>query len=174
MEVDNPILEAREGTEHPSGREFNIKYDGVLGDPSKDPPKGVWFSATLYKDQLPTTTPYPTGGDKKKYWRLSIRANNLNLLDDDVYLYLAKECEVTTSTQHSLVFTKGKIDVIENNCRGPLDKYNNTYFWYDHTGYWMCPKCPIWTKLCLTWDINLTNSIYPNMFWDRVQKRAGV
>ena len=175
METDNPSLQAQAPREHPSGWEFNEKYDGVLGKPGKNPPNGIWFSATLYEGQIPTQTPYPTGEDiDEKYWRVSIKADNFNLLNKEVFLYLAKSVTIANSTQNSLVFTNGKISVIEDNCV-PLDKMTNPYFWFDEASdFWMCPKRPVWTKICLTWDIDLTNDVYPNMFWDRVPKRGGV
>ena len=174
MEVDLPTLIAKPPREHPSGWEFNEKYDGILGQPDENPPNGVWFSATLYTGQIPTQTPYPTGDEEKKYWRISIKANNFDLLNKDIFLYRAKSVTIKASTQNSLVFTKGKVPVIEANC-DLLDKLDNPFFWFDEaSGHWMCPKRPTWTKLCLTWDIDLTNDVYPNMFWDRVPKRHGV
>ena len=175
-EVDNPILKAQGPKKHPSGWDYNKKYDGVLGEPDKNPPNGVWFSATLYEGNIPTQTPYPTGEEEgKKYWRVSIKAKSFDLLKAEVNLYLAASTMAgLNSTQNSLVFTKVEMPVIGDNCM-LLNKRDNPYFWFDEAAEcWMCPKRPIWTKLCLTWDIDLTNDIYPNMFWDRVPKVCGV
>jgi hypothetical protein len=177
IEAEPPILRAQEPRKHPSGWELNKKYDGVLGEPDKSPPNGVWFCATLYDGNIPTQTPYPTGGEKgKKYWRVSIKTNNFNLLNDKVVLYWAASAhmDVSNTTEVSLVFTREEIPVIRDNCM-LLDKRNNPYFWFDEaTGCWMCTKRPTWTKICLTWDIDLTNDVYPNMFWNRVPKVGGV
>ena len=177
MGVEPPILRAQQPRQHTDGQGFNIRYDGVLGEPDKNPPSGVWFSATLYKGNIPTQTPYPTGNEVgKKYWRVSLKTDNFNLLDDQVVLFLAKTTTMagSRSTQNSLVFIREEIPVIIENCER-LDKRNNQYFWFDEAAEcWMCPKCPIWTKICLTWDIDLTNDVYPNMFWDRVKKVGGV
>ena len=174
MQTDNPNLQAQAPRQHPLGWDLNEKYDGVLGQPGKNPPNGVWFSATLYKGQIPTLTPYPTGEEiGEKYWRVSIKVDNFNLLNEEVFLYLAKSVDTLNSTQNSLVFTNGKIGVIEDNC-DLQDKRNNSFFWFDEaSGFWMCPIHPVWTKICLTWDIDLTNDFYPNMFWDRVPKQYG-
>ncbi|MCG8624113.1 MAG: hypothetical protein MJE68_19235 [Proteobacteria bacterium] len=179
MGAEPPILRAQQPREHTEGLYFNIKYDGVLGEPDANPPSGVWFSATLYKGNIPTQTPYPTGEEHKvreKYWRVSLKTDNFNLLDDKVVLFRAKTTTMARShsTQNSLVFIREEIPVIRNNCK-QLDKWNNEYFWFDEAANcWMCPKRPIWTKIYLTWDIDLTNDVYPNMFWDRVPKVGGV
>jgi hypothetical protein len=177
IEAEPPILKAQEPRKHPLGWEFNKRYDGVLGEPDKNPPNGVWFSATLYEGNIPTQTPYPTGGEfqkGKKYWRVSIKTNNFNLLKDEVLLYWAASAPMENTIQNSLVFTREEIPVVKDNCM-LLDKMKNPYFWFDEaTKCWMCPKRSTWTKICLTWDIDLTNDVYPNMFWDRVPKVGGV
>ena len=162
---------------HPKGWDYNKRYDGVLGEPDKNPPKGVWFSATLYNGNIPTQTPYPTGEENKgaKYWRVSLKTNNFDLLNDKVVLYRAKTMPMADlNTQNSLVFVREEIPIISNECK-LLDKRNNQYFWFDEAAKcWMCPKRPTWTKICFTWDIDLSNDVYPNMFWDRVPKVGGV
>ena len=106
LEVDNPVLTAQEPRKHPLGWDYNKRYDGVLGEPDKNPPKGVWFSATLYEGNIPIQTPYPTGKDEgKKYWRVSIKAKNFDLLKKEINLYLAASTMAgLNSTQNSLVF----------------------------------------------------------------------
>lgn len=54
MGAEPPILRAQQPREHT-----------ILGEPDKNPPSGVWFSATLYNGNIPTQTPYPTGEEHK-------------------------------------------------------------------------------------------------------------
>ena len=174
---DNPALHAQVARKHPRGSEFNIKYDGFLGDMTKNPPGGVWFSATLYQGKIPTITPYPTGSPQgNKYWRLFVDVKSLNLTKDDTSLFLVQEYKESssTTTERSLAFTREhEQEFLDQNCK-KLDKDNNDYLQVDDDGNWRCPKPPIWTKICLTWDIDLTDLQYPTMFWDLVPKTNGV
>ena len=138
---------------------------------------GVWFTATLYKGQVPTITPYPTGGILgTKYQRLFISVDHLDLTNKKCSLFLVKEYETSVlKTEHTLAFTGKDCEQVflDNGCK-KLNKADNEYFYVDEHNSWWCPKPPIWTKICLTWNVDLTPLQYPVMFWDLVPKTQGV
>lgn len=164
-------LKQRSPQMHPCGWDFNQAYDGVLGCAGS--PGGVWFTATLYDGGLPTITPYPTDGVKgQKYWRLSISLESLPLKDDKVKLYFVKRRVQSHTSQHLIAFAdETKQEFFRNKNCEELNKQDNVYFYLDNDDSWMCPKLPIWTNICLTWDVDITNS---DVFWDKVEKTQGV
>ena len=132
------------------------------------PPPGVWFTATLYKGQVPTITPYPTGGDLgTKYWRLFICVDHLNLTNKECSLFLVNEYKPhgTRKTERTLAFTRKHNEQVflDNGCK-KLNKADNEYFCVDKDNSWWCPKPPIWTKIYLTRNVALTPLQYLVIF----------
>ena len=121
----------------------------------------VFCNTIQWQYSYTNTIPYWRGTQSRgKCWRVSLKTNNFN---DKVVLYLAKIMTMVgpKSTQNSLVFIREEIPVIRDNCK----QFDKWYFWFDEAAEcWICPKHPIWTKICLIWDIDLTNDVYPNNY----------
>lgn len=163
---------------HPGGWQLNTDYDGILG--RNDAPEGVWFSTTLYNGGFPTITPYPTGGTLgQRYWRLFVKLNHLNLHDDAKWnLYFVEEKNMSGGTTERVIAFVHPNDTEFFENAQQLDKQRNQHMFYmeNQQGQieWRCPMRPIWTKIFIKDDIDLTNLQHPVMFWDTVEKTQGV
>jgi hypothetical protein len=171
-------LEARHAEPHPGG--LDRHYDGVLATPnattiiyrdeSDIPPKGVYFSSTLYKGGSPTMSPYPTDGDKgQKYWSVSVPIQRCNL--HNCSLFCVTECDkkallafVPNEDQKWLSWFRGKR---EHGVK-EIDKGDNKYMFL-FKGNWYCPKYPggRWIKVFLPFSVDISGAE-----WFRMERMA--
>lgn len=112
----------------------DVKYDGFLAK-FRDNFKGVFFTASLYMNDLPTITMYPRDGvNGQKYPRCIIPLGSINMAKYHMYL-VKKPTNTGKYLQIHLVFipkeNKDAIEICLKQNGRKLDKTNNEFFVID-------------------------------------------
>ena len=149
-------------------------YDGPLvGLPC------VFFTTTLYKNNLPTISPYPSGGvPGKSYWRLKVPLRNFENYD-------MWYCEDIVEPQKRLILTTGNdsfdFETIPRIQR--LDKENNPFLCVRNgrwrTNDWTDPNHRYFVSFVVLNDVDLTfcesnpcNDCKLHCMWDTVPRSS--